>query len=80
MRDQHIAAHARRRGVLLHAGIVGIIPFDRAGMIAAFDHSYKFVNARSRRHPTSSLAARLFRIAGHLSASNMRGTARQEKA
>jgi hypothetical protein len=35
--DQHVATDARRRRILLHAGIFGAIAFDCAGMIVGLD-------------------------------------------
>src|SRR4051794_20071627 len=37
MRNQPVAADPRRRGVLLHAGVFGVIALDGVGMVAALD-------------------------------------------
>src|SRR6266550_2575100 len=51
---QQIAADARRRRVLLHAGIFGVIALDSAGMIASLNNGDKLIKTRSRRHETSN--------------------------
>src|SRR4051812_2652062 len=48
MGDQQVAADARGCGVLLHAGILGVIALDGAGMIAAFDHGDEFIQTGPR--------------------------------
>src|ERR1019366_641647 len=48
--DQHVAADARRRQVLLHAGILGVIVLDRAGMVAGFDDRNELIETGSRWH------------------------------
>src|ERR1019366_390528 len=52
--DQQVAAAARRACVLLHAGILGVIALDGAGMIASLDDGDKLIETGSRRHETSN--------------------------
>jgi hypothetical protein len=54
MRDQDVAADARRCGVLLHAGILGVIAFDGAGVIAGYDGGNEFMETGTRRHVISN--------------------------
>src|SRR6266478_6259318 len=54
MGDQRLAADPRRRRVLLHAGILGVIALDGAGVIAGFNDGDKLIQAFSRWHQTSS--------------------------
>src|ERR1700704_3556069 len=57
VRDQEVAADAGRRGVLLHAGILGVIALDGAGMIAGFNGGDEFIETGARRHRTSKYPA-----------------------
>src|ERR1700751_4243096 len=50
MRHKAIAADAGRSGILLHAGVLGVIALDRAGMIAGDDSGDELVEAGARRH------------------------------
>src|SRR5262249_45090943 len=43
MRHQAVAADARRRSVLLHAGVFGVVTLDRAGMVAGDDKGDELV-------------------------------------
>src|SRR5258708_34372865 len=52
MRHQHVAADPGRGGVLLHAGVLGIIALDRAAMIAGNDGRNEFIETGARRHGT----------------------------
>src|SRR5215207_10189129 len=50
MRDQDVAADARRRGILLHAGVLGVEALDRAGMIAGDDGRNELIETGARGH------------------------------
>src|ERR1035437_5387091 len=52
--DQQVAAAARRACVLLHAGILGVIALDGAGMIACLNNGDELIESGSRRHETSN--------------------------
>src|ERR1700722_6108160 len=59
MRDQQVAADARRTRILLHAGILMVIALDGAGVIAGLHHCDKFIQAFSRRHSSSRVQSAL---------------------
>ena len=48
MRHQNIAADPRRGGILLHAGVLGVIALDRAGMIAGDDGGNELIETGAR--------------------------------
>src|SRR5260370_11289444 len=54
--DQHVAADTRGCRIFLHAGILGVIALDGAGVIAGLNNGYKLIQAFSRWHRTSSAA------------------------
>jgi len=51
--DEDIAPDARWRRILLHAGILGIVALDGAGMIAGFNDGNELIETGARRHATS---------------------------
>ena len=55
MRNEYVATDARRRRVLLHAGILGVIALDGAGVIAGFNDGDEFIETGARRHETSNV-------------------------
>src|ERR1700732_1374996 len=50
--NQHVATDARRRRVLLHAGIVRIVALDRTSMVAGLDDRNELIETGPRRHHT----------------------------
>src|ERR1700738_1191175 len=62
--DQQVAADTRRRGILLHAGILGVIALDGAGVIAGFNDGDEFFETGARRHEISNASGAIDQILG----------------
>src|SRR5271168_940392 len=69
--NQCVAANARRREILLHCGIFGVIALDGAGMVTRFDDANELIETGSRWH--QSLLENL--VAGKAAPSTAAGVA-----
>ena len=55
MGDQQAPPDPRRRRILLHAGILGVIALDGAGVVTGLNDGDELIQAFSRRHKTSKV-------------------------